>query len=434
MNNATEVRFSPRQLYLGLWGLLIVNLLFLTGSGLTHELLGMRARPLIWFILQQVYLASENVAAAWYSSMLLLLVAIGAIICFYCDRQEQGGRLSSVLNYGWLGFSAIFVTLSLDEMGSFHELIGETDLFRSVGFGSGRGWNAFLLLIAVVAFYMIAFYLTKINISRRSFICFITGTFLFLSNPIQEHIEISAYHSASDPDNWRRPTSLLLLEEGSEIFGALCFFAAMIFYAVDRSRKLRPGQVDVNIRIPFNYAVFLCSVVALVVMAFVAMSILYLYADTMVKGDDGIAENWFPSALFFILAIVGCYRGVANTLHQISKRDLLLAASALMYSGYFGSNLYAHELMERSVLPGLSVNSLYLIFNICVGGLLCFLFRSECTRAFIFGFMALVFLQLWETPVPVPFAGYLSACLLLGAIISEHLIEGISSGVPTATA
>jgi len=90
--------------------------------------------------------------------MLLLLASAAALWSFALDRQIDRGR--NVLSLGWLILAAIFLLLSLDELGSLHERLGA--LRTSAPPGSveqaPRGWVVLLALpIAVTAAFMTTF-------------------------------------------------------------------------------------------------------------------------------------------------------------------------------------------------------------------------------------------------------------------------------------
>jgi hypothetical protein len=75
-------------------------------------------RSFLNYVLVQSHLATENVLAAWYSSMLLLAVAVGAVAAYTIRTQVQVARTPPWLRYGWLVIAAVFALLSLDEIGS----------------------------------------------------------------------------------------------------------------------------------------------------------------------------------------------------------------------------------------------------------------------------------------------------------------------------
>lgn len=421
MKTSIGIKFIFRQFALSIIVLLFLNIFLLLGTALSNELRSVQKSPASKFILNQFNLAFENVVGAWYSSMLLLLVAIAALLCFFIDRQQKKSNFSGALDFSWLLFCLIFLTLSLDEMGSFHELIGESTLFRKIGFGEGAGWNTFFLLLFLVAFYMITFFVSKIKTSRRSFVFLMIGTLLFLSNPIQEAIEISDYRSAADPNSWKRPTLLLLMEEGSEVFGMLCFLTAMVLYAFDRSKQLGLSKTGVHLILVIKRSTLIGYTALLATLLFTNMTLLYLNANRIVKGDDGIAENWFPSACFFFVALIAFYTALNSKLQNKKRGYWLLASLALLQSAYFGSNMYASELVYQPVISRISPYHLLLLLILCLGSILFFLFYHKTSKLLVLGFMMITLSQFFSSFVPSPFTGYISALFLLGALLIENL-------------
>lgn len=135
-----HIHLSPTQLRWCLGTILAINLLVLAGTWAANALhvkgYGVSTA------LRLLDLATENTIVTWYSSMLLLSVAIMSAVCFSADWQRFHDWRNRYLSYGWLVFSMIFVTLSLDEIGSFHETIGDTKAFNS--FSSYSGWAFFI--------------------------------------------------------------------------------------------------------------------------------------------------------------------------------------------------------------------------------------------------------------------------------------------------
>ena len=205
-----HIRLSLSQLRWCLGLMLILNVLALAGTWIAHTLhvtgYGVKAA------LQLLDLERENTVVTWYSSMLLLLVAIMSVVCFRTDWQRFHHWRDRTLSYGWLVLSMVFVTLSLDEIGSFHETIGDTAAFNS--FGSFSGWAVFYIVVMAVGVFMLTFSLARLIRSKWSAVYAVAGLLLFLSNPLQENYEIAAFRAAPDPALWVRPISLLLLEEG----------------------------------------------------------------------------------------------------------------------------------------------------------------------------------------------------------------------------
>ena len=421
MKTFIGIQLTRRQCTSFLAFVLILNLLVLLGSGLSNELIHVPKGPAWKFLLNQLNLGIENVLAAWYSSMLLFLVALAALLCFLVDRQQKTSFVSGALAFGWVLFSFIFLTLSLDEMGSFHESIGDTALFRQVGFGEGGGWNAFLVLIVLVALFMITFFVAKVHTSKTSFVYMLIGTLLFLSNPFQEAMEITSLRSAADPNNWNRPTTLFLLEEGSEIFGALCFLASMVRYAMDRNRQLRLSADGIRLHLPVTGNSLLRYIELPLLLGFAVMLLLYSLADGMPKGDDGIAVNWFPSVVFFAVALMAFFKMAGGGKGKTGY--LLLAPLALLYAAYFGSDMYHSALLLQPAVLGLSLHALLLLLSAGLAVGLFLIFHLYVSRLLIAGYLLLTLFSFFSISIPVPFAGYLSAALLLGAITVQYVTD-----------
>jgi hypothetical protein len=73
----------------------LLNVFFLVATALEHneKYLGLGRLPApvakaLHFILQQGNLATENVVAVWYSSMLLLTASVISMLCFVADQQK----------------------------------------------------------------------------------------------------------------------------------------------------------------------------------------------------------------------------------------------------------------------------------------------------------------------------------------------------------
>src|SRR6187549_3586184 len=108
-----------------------LNLIFIAGMAAflyywpSREYFGPRGRWALDYALVQFHLGAENVVAAWYSSMLLLLVALACLAAYALDGQQLAANpaktrtvLISRLRLGWLALAAAFTVLSLDEIGS----------------------------------------------------------------------------------------------------------------------------------------------------------------------------------------------------------------------------------------------------------------------------------------------------------------------------
>jgi hypothetical protein len=187
--------------------------------------LSLSAQWLTRYVLVQGHLATENVVAAWYSSMLLLTVACLSLVAWAVGRRE--GRL----NAGWLIFAAIFVVLSLDEIGSLHERIGMLPLAD----GRAVGWTYILAIpIGAVAAFLTAFAWFHLRRVHVTMMLMVAGVLMFVMDPVLERIEMAMIHGAGAVQGtWQRSLhdTLLVVEEGGlELFGILCFLGAVMAY------------------------------------------------------------------------------------------------------------------------------------------------------------------------------------------------------------
>jgi hypothetical protein len=302
-------------------------------------------------VLVQGHLATENVVAAWYSSMLLLTVAVAAIVAWRIDRARGESRLHT----GWLGVAVIFLTLSLDEIGSLHERIGMVRRFD----GRALGWVYVLAVpIAAVAALMTAFAWLHLRRIRATAHFMIAGLVLFLLDPLFENVEMALVHGATfEPGSWQRMVHdvLLVVEEGAlELFGILCFLAAVAIYVMARSGRTVEWTVTRKVR-------WLAAAIAVLLAAgaFVATPLVSLLPE----GDTGIAANWFPAAAWLLVALAAITQTSTPRSAAFGLAALALSASAISGAGLYG---YAGWVASRAawvapvcstVLAGLSLEA-----------------------------------------------------------------------------
>jgi len=282
----------------------------------------------ITYFLVQGHLATENVLAAWYSSMLLLSVAIACLFAFLVDSRQRLGWMRN----GWLLVAAAFVTLSLDEIGSFHERIG---MLRSASVGGGKalGWVVVLAVpIATVAGFLVAFAALYVRRSKPAFRWMVAGVALFLLDPLFESVEMALIHGrGADPATWQRHLHdvLLVLEEGGlELFGVLCFFVAVITY----TREIGGNRIELRVAPGAIGAV----------RGLTLASAVGVYASSWLvarlpPGDTGIPSNWFPAAAWLLVFL--------------SARSSAARLTALCLSGYFGAGLYGYTAWIANGFP-----------------------------------------------------------------------------------
>lgn len=162
-------------------------------------------------VLAPLNLTNENVVAAWFSGMLLLLGSLHAADGFFRLRQKH---LYAAI--AWCVIALMLFGLSLDEIGSLHE--------RANGFLKMGAWLSFLpFLLALLvgcAWSFLQLWLTPSE--RRSVPGLIVGFGILVSVGGQEYIE----HAFRWP--WYIVPFRSALEEGSELLGMLTLIYTMV--------------------------------------------------------------------------------------------------------------------------------------------------------------------------------------------------------------
>jgi hypothetical protein len=320
-------------------GLAAANLIFTAGTATfihywaARDAYGPRGRAFIDYVLVQFHLATENVIAAWYSSMLLLTVAVAAAIAYALDRRQSHTGLERLVETGWLVVAGCFAVLSLDEIGSLHERLGMVTRRGA----AATGWVYVLAVpIAVIAVFMAAFAWLRLRRARAAAAWFVAGVALFLSNPVMELIEMSLLHGGG---SIRIHDTLLVVEEGlAELGGTLCFLLGVLLYMRATAGE---GPHDFALDTPAAISTFAAGGMLLTA----GVPVVRWIVDRLPAGDTGIAENWFPAAALYLLALLAiAMRGT---------RALPLAAGALALSAAFGASLYGYaNWFHRIGYPG----------------------------------------------------------------------------------
>lgn len=332
-----RVNLSRHAIRLTAWSLLGCNLIFTIGTALFirewqhRNWHGARGRWLVDHVLVQFHLATENVVAAWYSSMLLLTVALAAGLAFALDPRNTGTapvfrekRGQPGLRFGWLLIALTFAGLSLDELGSFHERLG----MLRYGRDHAAGWVYVLVIpIAAVGTFMLAFAWLRLRRVPAAAGLFALGTALFLSDPAFELAEMSLLRAGMGND-LAVHNALLVMEEGIvELGGALCFLIGALSY-IRRTAGEGPHEFSLaDRRVPIALAS-----AGLLFTAGVPLA--HWLVARLPPGDTGIPDNWFPAATLYLVAVA--------TLTTRGLRALPLAVVALAMSASFGAALYGY--------------------------------------------------------------------------------------------
>ena len=330
MNTRIALKVTARNMITIVKVIVVINIFLLAGT-FVFNTAHAQLPHLLKIVVRETDLASENVFAAWYSSMLLLLSAVLSVVCFLIDQQNIREKGRSFWNYGWLIYASAFALLSFDELGSIHEHIGNFTAFKKAGSlvseGNDSGWTFFYMLVGVVGFFMLAFSIVKLKKVKWALLLLICGLLLYLSNPFQEYFEIETMRSTVSDETWKRPVHLLLIEEGSELFGSLFFLAAIMLYAKRHAfRKNISKFLLLRFALLFSLSIVIC---------FLLVNL--IFGD--VKGDleNGVPKNWITAATAFLISI---YCIIVYHNNKIAGY-LLSSAFTMCLSIYFGSNRFA---------------------------------------------------------------------------------------------
>jgi len=274
-------------------------------------------------------LGHEDNVGAWLSSMLLLLIAAVAMLCFLADRDSSRGWLRA----GWLLSAFIFTGLSFTEMGSIHERL-PNHLFATYQVTNPVRWVIWLgPVILAIPVFMSAFAWLRLRRIPGALGPMIGGILFLSSIPLQELLEQNMIAAAGDEVFVRR-ILFLILEEGSELAGMLCFLSAFLVAAHHLASVSPSGARVVPVRVSGQPWPFLVK------MSIAAM-VLFLGAATMQDllppdSRSGTPANWPPSAFAF-------FAGMAALSFASGKRSLTdkIALVALGLAGLTLSMLSA---------------------------------------------------------------------------------------------
>lgn len=421
-----KIQLSPSLVTNILVLVILINLLMLAGTwGFHHYYYNVleadwESGSSIKYVLLEFSIGTENTMATWYSTMLFLSISFMSFLCYRIPREGLPSREKKYIRYGWMLFLLVFLVLSFDEMSSIHERLGNLPQLNPFG-DDPPGWIPLLgLPIGIISLLMLAFSRVQFKRDARAASFAVAGILLLCSIPFQEHIELTEWSEAADMDTWQRPVHLLLLEEGSELFGATGILAATLLFALQgtgTSRKI-PGSSG-NLRLSIGRKSLLRAGTAVLLLG-LGIVILDQAPYLEAEGDIGVLLNWLASApayLVGLLSLVFLFSGSRSNSRRYSYG--LLAFFSLLLSAYFGSNLYDYF----NWLLGDHIRSLFTIpsflMAILVGTLLLIHVRGAYRRT---GIGLWTLLILWAILGHHSFSPVLAfvAFLILLLILSEQ--------------
>lgn len=199
--------------------------LFLISAGLVFATFLLRWGLAPVHVIAPLNLTNENVVAAWFSGMLLLLGSLHAADGFFRLRHKN---LQAAL--AWWVISFMLLGLSLDEIGSLHE---RANAYLHMG-----AWLSFLpffiVLLAGCAWSFLQLWVTPSE--RRSVLGLIVGFAILVSVGGQEYLE----HAFRWP--WYIAPFRSAFEEGSELLGMLILLCTMVHNSMGLFSSAHPPR------------------------------------------------------------------------------------------------------------------------------------------------------------------------------------------------
>ncbi len=360
-----KINITAQQIYGVCRLILLLNLLMLAGTWLHHSGLLRGGRKSIQVIVLQFNLATENIVAALYASMLFFMVGMAAVFCFWADQLRYTQPKQRLINWGWLLMAGLFMLLSFDEIGSFHESASELPLVKDLKDNSTSMVELLLLLVvALGGLFMSIFFVLKFKENKKTLFLTLLGVLLLASNPLQEHLEISAWQEALAQHNWeyKRPIYFLVIEEGTELFASICFLFAFLVYSLDATptKENAPKAIQLQTTLPQH----LESYLVLFFLAFgTLMLAIYLNPwETKVK-DKGMPQNWFPCLMSFLsfLSSVYLYHTFKQKFGYNRRIYFLVGLISICIAAYFGGNMYYYQTTFVARLPFILMGSTFVI-------------------------------------------------------------------------
>lgn len=306
-------------------------------------------------VLIQGSLTRENVLAVWWSSVLLSCVGFLALLVGF-----TGSKTPVWVRLPWWLVGLGFIALSADEQGSMHERVFMLNyLLETEDEPEGGKWK--LAIVGAVGLAaVVPGWWYKLRQNRASLIWFGVGLLCLLSVPVQEEIEMSLFRMAVEGQPWRRPIWHMLLEEGTEMAGFLCFLAAFIPLA-------GPVTFRGN-RLSLSVARAAVAVLFAILALGVPVSRILL-EQVFAIGDTGRLSFWFPliGALLAALLAAWAYSGSVKAGRNGGYLKGL-SLWMLVWSAFHGANIriWGETVQAGSVTGAFVVEGLLVMAGLAV--------------------------------------------------------------------
>lgn len=227
LNSSFEILTQPFQLDFTrffIWLLICAVILSVTGltAGLTGNYYGQELEKdrILFRFVQLFSLNLEANIPSWYSGFLMIIVAALNYLIYKFERR--------VIKKYFLVISALFISMSIDEIASVHEILNNP-VRNSLSLGGFLYWSWIVPGIIVSLFIGLYFLKFFSMIERKYTILFLLSGFIYLSGAVGFEM-IGGWLYSNKLGNSILYVFEVVIEESLEMFGMLLFIYALIKY------------------------------------------------------------------------------------------------------------------------------------------------------------------------------------------------------------
>jgi hypothetical protein len=290
-------------------------------------------------LLRRLLLTQENNLAAWWSGMLLFMLAVHAYGASLAQRDA-----APAAGPAWGALAGILLFFSADEIGSLHERVADVSI--ALGLGS---WGLVLPLGAVIGAVLLRALWAMWQAgpaSRRLVVPLFIGFALLGSVAGQEFLEHQLHWDSALANSIRAA-----LEEGTELFGMIVLLATILPATVTAGGRAPDDPVGV-LFLPARHAgaLFVAAVLLMPALTAVALAI----------GEDhrGRLCDWLTTAAFLVPALLALRHALCDDggrrvpLLALAGVCLLASAAATALGPYRSLDVGGVALNGRLIVLG----------------------------------------------------------------------------------
>jgi hypothetical protein len=238
--------------------LLVAGVVILIGANIIFKVW---LRPEWWAFMFQINLDGEGNFATWYNSILFLFAStVAFVLAWMIHTRTPDPAEARVDVIGWLFTALVFLYLAVDDAAQIHDIFSVTieNVFEwsALPVLSELGWYSWIpvyVLLGVLSLAaMFVFFRRNIWRVRSATFLVLLGVFLFALNPVTEVLEnrrvdllpeikfgpsLGDQLLAFNDEVWVEFQFLIMVEESSEMPGAICFLIAFMIFGEHLVRK-----------------------------------------------------------------------------------------------------------------------------------------------------------------------------------------------------